>query len=369
MKPIINKKSVRKNQAIKKIVKQGKKVYQKGSKKVLKSYIGKVVQINSMELLGTENRVNKPLNKEQVTREYFLKKLEASGLIGMGGGCFPVIEKINTFLSSDAENRKIIINAVECEPGLKQDEWLLYNRKDEIMTGIGYIQNALKVTDVTIAVSQKLNWENEEFKICQVPARFPIGEEHFLINAVTGDHMEMDIIPAEEGILVMNLQTVYQIYRLMNCAYDGRHFVTIANMKNGEARVALVSGDDKVIDTVKKAFSGEMDYYCGSGVLTSRKATPEDVFTSQISFAAISPEHNIGNENKCKGCGKCTKKCPSGVQVHEIVKILEEDKNADISMYYTDKCIQCGCCAYFCMAGKIPYQYFNWQIYERSMNP
>ena len=49
MKPIINKKSVRKNQAIKKIVKQGKKVYQKGSKKVLKSYIGKVVQINSME--------------------------------------------------------------------------------------------------------------------------------------------------------------------------------------------------------------------------------------------------------------------------------------------------------------------------------
>ena len=133
MKPIINKKSVRKNQAIKKIVKQGKKVYQKGSKKVLKSYIGKVVQINSMELLGTENRVNKPLNKEQVTREYFLKKLGASGLIGMGGGCFPVIEKINTFLSSDAENRKIIINAVECEPGLKQDEWLLYNRKDEIL--------------------------------------------------------------------------------------------------------------------------------------------------------------------------------------------------------------------------------------------
>jgi electron transport complex protein RnfC len=120
-----------------------------------------------------------------------------------------------------------------------------------------------------------------------------------------------------------------------------------------------VDGEDKVIDTVKRAFSEEMDYYCGSGVLTSRIATPEDVFTNQISFAAISPKQNIGNENKCKGCGRCTRKCPSGVQVHKIVKILEKNKNADISMYYTEECIQCGCCAYFCMAGKIPYQYFS----------
>lgn len=359
MKPIIIKKTVKKNKELKTIIKQGKKVYQKGNRKVLKSYIGKVTQIHSMELLGTENRVNNPVNKEQVTGEYFLQKLEASGLVGMGGGCFPVIKKINTFLSSDEGDRKIIINAVECEPGLKHDEWLLYNRKDEIVAGIGYIINALRVSDVTIAVSLKLNWANEEFKICQVPARFPIGEEHFLINAVTGVRMEKATIPAKEGILIMNLQTVYQIFRLINHAYDGRHFVTIANMKNGEARVALVSEEDKVIDTVKKAFNDEMDYYCGSGVLTSRKATSEDVFTSQICFAAISPEQNIGNENKCKGCGKCTKKCPSGVKVHRLVKTLEKDKDADISMYHSEKCIQCGCCAYFCMAGKIPYQYFR----------
>ncbi len=359
MKPIINKKSVSKNEAIKNIIKQGKKVYRKGNRRVLKSYIGKVTHIASMELLGTENRVDKPVNKEQVTGELFLQKMEASGLVGMGGGCFPVIEKIHAFLLSDEENKRIIINAVECEPGLNHDEWLLYNRKDEIVAGIGYIQNALKVTDVTIAVSQKLNWEEEGFKICQVPARFPVGEEHFLINAVTGIRMDKKIIPAKEGILVMNLQTVYQIFRLMSHAYEGKHFVTIANMKNGEARVALVDGEDKVIDTVKRAFSEEMDYYCGSGVLTSRIATPEDVFTNQISFAAISPKQNIGNENKCKGCGRCTRKCPSGVQVHKIVKILEKNKNADISMYYTEECIQCGCCAYFCMAGKIPYQYFS----------
>jgi Na+-translocating ferredoxin:NAD+ oxidoreductase RnfC subunit len=315
-----------------------------------------------MELLGTENRVNKPVTKEQVTRELLLRKLEASGLVGMGGACFPVIDKIHAFLSSDEGNRKNIINAVECEPGLNHDEWLLHNRKDEIIAGIGYIKNALRVSDVTIAVSQNLNWEIDEFKICQVPTRFPMGEEHFLINAVTGVNMDKEIAPANEGFLIMNLQTVYQIFRLMNQAYDGRHFVTIANMKNGEARVALVSGEDKVIDTVRKAFIDEMDYYCGSGVLTSRKATSEDVFTNQISFAAVSPEQNIGNENKCRGCGVCTKKCPSGVKVHKIVKTLEKNKNADISMYHSEKCLQCGCCAYFCMAGKVPYQYFSDEV-------
>lgn len=186
-----------------------------------------------------------------------------------------------------------------------------------------------------------------------------MGEEHFLIYAVTGIFMDKETVPAKEGILVMNLQTVYQIYRLMNNAYDGKHFVTIANMKNGEARVALVSEDDKVINTVKKAFNDEMDYFCGSGVLTSRKATEEDVFTNQISFAAVSPEYSIGNENKCRGCGKCTRKCPSGVQIHKIVKALEKDKNADISMYSSENCIQCGSCAYFCIAGKVPYQYIS----------
>lgn len=359
MQPIINKKTVSKNQAIRKVIKQGKKIYPKGSRKVLKSYVAKVIQIDSMELLGDENRVINPVKKEQVTYEALLQKLEESGLNGMGGGCFPVIEKIRTFLSSDAEKRKMIVNAVECEPGLKQDEWLFYNRKEEIVNGIGYIKNALNLSDITIAVKQKLCWEEEEFKLCQVPARFPIGEEHFLINAVMGIPMNRDIIPAKEGILVMNLQTVYQIFRLMNNAYDGRHFVTIANMREGKASVALVSKEDKVIDTVKKVFREEMNYYCGSGVLTSRKATAQDVFTDQISFAAISPEPDISNENKCKGCGRCTKRCPSGVQVHKIVSALEKNKNADISMYLTDKCMKCGCCAYFCVASKIPYQYFN----------
>lgn len=366
MEPIISKKAARKNKAVKKIIKQGKKIYQKGDRRVLKSYIGKVTQIYSMELLGTENRVDRPVHKEQVTREYLLQKLEASGLTGMGGGGFPVIKKINAFLSSDEGNRKVIINAVECEPGLKHDEWLLLNRKDEIAAGIGYIKNALGVSDVIIAVSRNLNWEIEEFKICQVPARYPIGEEHFLINAVIGTSMGKETIPAEEGILVMNLQTVYQIFRLLNDAYDGRRFVTIANMKNGEARVALVSGEDKVIETVKKAFDDEMDCYCGSGVLAARRATPEDVFASRISFAAISPELNIGNENRCKGCGRCTVKCPSGVQIYKIVKTLEKDENADISMYYPEKCIQCGCCAYFCMAGKIPYRYVIKEEGERT---
>lgn len=359
MKPIINRKMARENPALMQIIRQGKKVYRKGSGRILKGYIGKVTQLDSMELLGTENRVNSPVSTEQVTREYFLQKLEESGLVGIGGGCFPVIKKVRAFLSSHPSSKKIIINAVECEPGLKQDEWLIINRKDEIMAGIGYLKHALNVSDITLAVKQKLDWEAEGFKICLVPARFPIGEEHFLIHAVTGICLGKDILPAEKGILVMNLQTVYQIFRLMNHAYDGRRFVTIANMINGKARVALVSAEDMVIDTVKKAFGEEMDCYCGGGILSSRRATPGDVFADSISFAAISPEPSISNENRCKGCGACARKCPSGVKVRKIVKALERNPKADISVHRPEKCIQCGSCAYFCVAGKIPYLYFN----------
>lgn len=362
-KPIINNQIVRKNPQLKAIQRNGKSIYKKGDHKVLKNYVGKLVKIDYHELIGEEAKVLKPVDKTSITKEMLLKKIEDAGLLGMSGNGFPVIEKLHTFMDATTDKKILIVNAVECEPGLKQDEWLLHNRLAEICEGIHYINHALQFNDSILAVKQDIKCSDKSVNVVKIPARFPMGEEHFMIHAVTGMMLEKDVIPASQGILVMNLQTVYQIFKLMNHNYEGKRFVTLADLETGKGKIAYISENDSVEEVIKSAFSKELQIFAGSGILKVDPISDNTTFGKLISFAAFSIEQDIRIDNKCKGCGQCTKKCPVGIPVHKVVQALEKDMNADISMYHPEKCILCGSCAYFCKAGKLPGAYVN---YKRS---
>lgn len=53
---LINKNMVKKNKELKKTVKQGKKIYDKGNRKILKNYVGKVITVKDQKLLGRRCR-------------------------------------------------------------------------------------------------------------------------------------------------------------------------------------------------------------------------------------------------------------------------------------------------------------------------
>lgn len=359
-KSMVNKRSVRKNDNLKKIQKNGKKLYVKGKSKVLKNYIGKLIQITNQELIGEEKKVVTPLSEDKVTKELFLDRLNQSKLTGMSGSGFLVLEKVTAFLNSQTQNKRLIINAVECEPGLKHDEWLLHNRFQEICMGVKYVAHALNIEEMTIAVKEKIDCIDSKITVCQIPARFPMGEEHYMIQSVTGIKLEKEIIPAKEGILVMNVQTVYQVYKLMNEAYEAKRFVTLANAETGEGRIAYIGASDSVNSLLKMAFgNAALNTYAGDGILRTDTVNENDCFETNISFAAVGKENSLSNDNKCKKCGACSKKCPVGIPVREIVRAREKDMNADISMYHPERCIKCGSCVYFCTADKLPGVYVN----------
>ncbi len=358
-KPIVNERIMKKNSSLKTIQKKGRKHYLKGNRKVLKNYVGKLVQITDSKLIGEENRVGNAVDANSVSEDMLLTKLEEANLLGMSGNGFPVALKVRSFRNAKSDNKLLIVNAVECEPGLKQDEWLLQNRFQEICIGVQYICHALHIKNPVLAVKQNINVEDDNINIMQVPARFPMGEEHFLIHAVTGRMIGKDVVPTDLGILVMNLQTVYQIYKLINQNYEGKRFVTLADLETGESRIAYVCEQDSVEKTIKVAFSKQIPIFAGKGILNVDAVDEKTTFNNEISFVAFSKEQDISNEHKCKGCGQCTRKCPVGIPVHKVVQALEKDSQADISMYHPERCIRCGSCAYFCKASKLPGEYVN----------
>lgn len=361
---LLNKKAVRKNKTIKKIQKADRKINRdrkldRGSK--IKNNIEKVVALSSEKAIGYTEVKDQTALKE-VNAAQLISELETHALTGMSGSGFPVAKKVKTFLEAGKKQKIIIINGAECEPGLLHDAWLMRHKGKEISEAALALKKILAANRVILAVRGKAEavsgLATKDMEIVRVPLKYPLGEEHVLIKHVLGMELQNDVIPAKEGILLTNVQTVYQMGRILKDSYDGSRFVTIANLETGEARVAYVNPKTKVKDLLVQTF-GKTDagYYAGGGVMSAVEAGENDTFGNACSFAGIAKAAAISNDNRCKKCGGCTKKCPAGISVREIVLAKEKNPNADLSQWRPERCLHCGTCTYFCMAGKDPASY------------
>lgn len=355
--PILNQRMVRKNRSLKRVNRAAKHHYQRGSRQLLKNYIAKVIELSSTEAIHESEIEKQAAPSIDIKEDALLQAIDSVNLTGMSGNGFYVATKIRTVLEQEKQKRVLIVNVVECEPGLLHDEWLLKKYPSEIEEGIHYIQTALNI-DKTILAS-KVNTNHAFGKSIvyhQVPARYPMGEEHFLIQELLGLKLEKKEIPAKKGILVMNVQTIYQIYKLMNGQYEEGHYVTLANLMDGSARISYVTNQDNVKQLLTDTFGcpeiTSYKLYAGSGVMGAHPISDTEVFTGTISFAAIADGEMIDVENKCKGCGRCTRHCPMGIDVRTIVRQYEKEGRTELRPSQYDQCIGCGTCTYFCRASK-----------------
>ncbi len=359
---ILNKKDVRRNKSLRrnqKIDRKENRDRKLDNTSVLKRNVGKIVQLSSEELLGkkvTEHKQSRVIGSS-LTHTDFIDKLKQTKLTGMSGNGFLVADKISTYIVSEAilGEKIIIVNAVECEPALYHDVWLLKNKATEIRDGLSILHKVLTPNRIILATRGKKEWELnvDQVEVKKVPLKYPMGEEHMLIHQLTGVELANDCIPASKGILMINVQTVYQIYRIFNECYDGGHYVTLANLTTGEARVAYVDEAVEITRLLEEAFGQESGLFvAGGGITSAKEIQREECFTNTINFAAILKEVTISNETPCKKCGGCSKKCPVGISVKEIVLEREKNQEANISKWKPERCIHCQTCTYFCMAGK-----------------
>lgn len=350
---LINKKTVRHNSDLKAAYKKAKKEYGKGSRKTLKNYLGKVVYLSSEETVGNETRVSD--FTEAVTSDELLLKLEKVNLTGMSGNGYPVSDKIKRFCVSDNKRRILIINAVECDPGLLHDEWLLKNRYQEVVRAIDCLKQSLSLDNIILATKGRKVKAGSNFSVAAVPGRYPMGEEHFLIDEVLNIKLEKRQYPTDFGILVLNLQSIYQIYKIIHNCYDGGRFITIADLTNAAAKVAYVYPSDKISSVLQKGFgcSGGKSVYKGTGAMSCLTADKEDDFSYTGSFAAYSRPPRIDNKNKCKNCHICNRKCPAGIKVSKVVQAADKNLSGQMADKNSlQKCLQCGSCTYHCPASK-----------------
>ncbi|MDR2942602.1 MAG: 4Fe-4S dicluster domain-containing protein [Treponema sp.] len=365
---LINKKIVKRNLNLRKAQAQEKRKNGKGSWRPLKNYLGKVVSLSSSELTGNETRISNFVH--DISKENLLAAIKDANITGMSGNSFPVYKKINTFLSSKSGKKILLINAVECDPALLHDEWLLNNRYAEILQAINYMTQAFSLERVILAVKNKYFKSNGKLTVSTVPPRYPMGEEHFLIRQAVGIPLENTEIPAEHGILVLNIQSIYQICKIANQCYDGGRFITIADLTEATAKIAYVYPTGNISNLLKTGFGeiGNKHLYKGYGIMLCTGATEADNFSNHETFAAYTNPLEIKNSNKCKRCGSCSRKCPVKIKIDKVVQSVDKNQIFDYSPYHLERCIKCGSCTYFCPASKNVSGYVT-EILDLFHNP
>jgi Na+-translocating ferredoxin:NAD+ oxidoreductase RnfC subunit len=234
------------------------------------------------------------------------------------------------------------------------DEWLLNNRYSEISQAVHYLTKAFSLERVILATKNRDFRSDGKLTVSTVPPRYPMGEEHFLIRQVVNVPLESSEIPAEHGILVLNVQSVYQICKIVNQCYDSGRFATIADLTTATAKIAYVYPTDNIANLLKTEFGemGNKHLYKGHGIMLCTGASKADNFSNHDTFAAYSNPLEINDSNKCRRCGSCSRKCPIKIKIAKVVQSVDKNKLSDYSLYRLEQCIKCGSCTYFCPALK-----------------
>jgi Na+-translocating ferredoxin:NAD+ oxidoreductase RnfC subunit len=145
--------------------------------------------------------------------------IKDAGIVGAGGAGFPSYAKI----SEGAD--LIVINGAECEPLLYTDYFILEHELSKFIDGAEAIIDIAGVKKAILVIKshtgKRLSLEDgaklsERISVRVLGDIYPTGDEIALIYEATGRLVKPGKLPISEGVIVYNVETVYNISRAAN---------------------------------------------------------------------------------------------------------------------------------------------------------
>lgn len=309
------------------------------------------------------DRTDTLLLQNNLSREEIIEKIKNSGVVGMGGACFPTHVKLSP--PKDCTIDTLIINAVECEPYLTADHRLMLEHPDEIIVGIKLILKVLGIDHAVIGVetnkqdaielmNSKLSMVSG-IEVMPLKMKYPQGGEKQLIEAVTGRQVPPPpALPANVGCVVQNVGTVYAIYEaVMKNKPLIERIVTVTgkSVKNPcNLKVRMGTPVSQLLE-----FAGGMPEDTGKlisgGPMMGRPLLDETApVVKGTSGILMIPEREAARreERNCIRCAKCVQACPMGLEPYLLATASESGDWECAEENWIMSCIECGCCQSTC---------------------
>lgn len=146
-----------------------------------------------------------------------LDMVKAAGIVGMGGAGFPTGVKIDT----DLQGGYILINAAECEPGLRHNIQQIEEEADKVIRGVKYVMEISNAGKAIFAIKKKNGkavkvlkeaLKNEPaISIHLLADIYPMGEERAVVRECLGIELDPTKLPLAANSIVINVETLARV--------------------------------------------------------------------------------------------------------------------------------------------------------------
>ena len=294
------------------------------------------------------------------TRKQFVQAVRESGCVGLGGAGFPTFRKLN-------EPQKIsmlIVNGAECEPYLTGDSRQIIENSGDILGGIHLVMQFLNIKECKIGIEstrpaalKQLAYAvaaEENITVCPLPPVYPQGAEKVLIYHTSARIVPEDKMPADLGILVMNISTLAFLYQYSRTGIplvervvtvDGNAVKKPCNLRVpiGTPQHDLLKYADCNFDKVKKLLSG------GPMMGITLYSDELPVLKQQNGLLALTRVSH-SEPTACIRCGRCMNACPMRLMPMELSRAYHKKDAEMLRTLRLSLCMNCGCCTYVCPA-------------------
>ncbi|MCL9782606.1 electron transport complex subunit RsxC [Vibrio sp. S4M6] len=302
-----------------------------------------------------------------------IETIRKAGVSGLGGAGFPTAKKVQSGL---ARTEILIVNAAECEPYITADDVLMQNYAQEIIQGIEIVEHILKPKLTVIGIEdnkpdaiQALEdaAKNKDLVIRVVPTKYPSGGEKQLIKILTNKEVPNGRIPADIGILVQNVGSLFAIKRAV-C--DGEPLVERIVTLTGKAFntqrnvwAKLGTPIQSLLDEFEYKADKKLSRLILGGPMMGFTLPHANVPVTKTTNCILAPTKKeiapSRYEMACIRCGQCSDVCPASLLPQQLqwhAKAEEYDKCEELNL---KDCIECGACAYVCPSEIPLVQYYR----------
>lgn len=315
-------------------------------------------------------------------KDQIIEKVRQAGVVGAGGAGFPTHVKINATVDT------VLVNGASCEPLLMSDPYIMEHEVEVLIDGLNAVLDAtgaqrgvicLKgkhhhaLKSVQAALAKNTSGRLEVFELRDF---YPAGDEHVLVKEVTGRTVPEAGIPLQVGVVVSNVETLYNVAKAMNDIPLTERYVTVTGEIVNDMVIKVPVGTI-VSDLLEFAGGAKISDYrvVDGGPMMGRVLDNIDQPVTKVTSGLIvlAPDHNIVSGKiqdpavikritgtVCCQCSHCTELCPRMLLGHQLhphklmrsLTSLVEDPKARMGALL---CCECGICEKFaCPMGISP---------------
>jgi electron transport complex protein RnfC len=311
---------------------------------------------------------------EHISPAKLVEMVGNAGISGMGGAGFPSAVKLNPGRQRPIDT--LIVNATECEPYITADDSAIRERAAEIVEGIKILSAILDhphhimigIEDNKPEAIEALapHVEGTGISVVVFPTKYPSGGEKQLIYILTGKELPSGKLPADIGMVCINIGTTYAIKRAV---IDGEPLVSRVTTVTGDA-VGIQRNYDTLIGTPVSHMlaHNEYDEQAGGRVVMGGPMMGFTLPSAEVPIVKttnciLAPSYQEIPDDEpaqpCIRCGMCAEACPASLLPQQLFWYAQAQDHERLEAHNLFDCIECGACSYVCPSNIPLVQYYR----------